>query len=222
MPFVPPRGLYVITDSTLIPPDRLTASVSQAIAGGAVMVQYRDKQGPAGKRLREADALAQLCRRHAVPFIVNDDIELARAVDASGVHLGAGDAPVGRARERLGDQAIIGISCYDRLERARAGHRAGADYLAFGRFFPSSTKPEAVVARPDLLTAARREFELPIVAIGGITPENAAGLVAAGAGLLAVIHGVFGQPDIEVSARRYTRLYADEPPSRTGASRSPG
>jgi thiamine-phosphate pyrophosphorylase len=206
-----PTGLYVITDSQLIPGDRLTDSVARAIAGGAVMVQYRDKQRPAAQRAREAAALAALCRRHAIPLIINDDIELAYRVGAAGVHLGAADAAPTHARDRLGDAAIIGVSCYNRLENARQAQAAGASYLAFGRFFPSPTKPDAVQAPPALLADARRELALPIAAIGGITPENGAELVAAGADLLAVIHGVFGAADIEAAARRYAALFETGP-----------
>jgi thiamine-phosphate pyrophosphorylase len=206
-----PTGLYVITDSQLIPADRLADSVARAIAGGAVMVQYRDKQHPAAQRARAAAALAELCQRHAVPLIINDDIELAGRVGAAGVHLGAADAAPARARDRLGDAAIIGVSCYNRLENARQAQAAGASYLAFGRFFPSPTKPDAVQARPALLADARRELALPIAAIGGITPENGAELVAAGADLLAVIHGVFGAADVAAAARRYAALFETGP-----------
>lgn len=212
MPVTPlPTGLYVITDSQLIPGDRLADCVARAIAGGAVMVQYRDKQRSASDRMRAAGALVELCHQHGIPLIVNDDIELAREVGAAGVHLGQEDTALEQARHRLGDQAIIGVSCYNSLEQARLACGNGASYLAFGRFFPSTTKPAAVPARPALLTAARREFSLPIAAIGGITPGNGAALIAAGADLLAVIHGVFGQADIEAAARRYAGLFATGP-----------
>jgi thiamine-phosphate pyrophosphorylase len=215
-----PTGLYVITDSHLIPKDRLIDCVTRAIEGGAVMVQYRDKDHPPALREREAASLAGLCRRHGIPLIINDDIELARTVGADGVHLGREDGAPELARSRLGDQAIIGVSCYNRLENARLAREQGASYLAFGRFFPSPSKPEAVPASTDLLVAARREFDLPIVTIGGITPENGAGLVAAGADLLAVIHGVFGQPDIKAAARRYATLFRNLPPSSQERPRS--
>lgn len=202
-----PSGLYAITDSQLVPGARLIDSVARAIAGGAVMVQYRDKLHPAAQRERAAAALAELCQQQGIPLMINDDIELADRVGAAGVHLGQSDAAPGQARERLGDNAIIGVSCYNRLETAREAQAAGASYLAFGRFFPSLTKPDAVQARPALLADARRELELPLAAIGGITPENGSVLIAAGADLLAVIHGVFGQADIEAAARRYAALF---------------
>ncbi|MAT65105.1 MAG: hypothetical protein CMN57_05635 [Gammaproteobacteria bacterium] len=134
---------------------------------------------------------------------------MAAAAGAHGVHLGRDDAAVTAARERLGPRAIIGVSCYNELDRARQAARLGADYVAFGRFFPSRTKPQAVQAEPALLTAARRELGLPLVAIGGITPENGGLLLAAGADMLAVIHGVFGAADIEAAARGYTALFSN-------------
>ena len=206
-----PRGLYAITDSGLTPAGELTTRVAQAIAGGAVMIQYREKHKPRDVQQQEAAALQALCRERGVPLIINDDIELAIRVGAAGVHLGREDASIAQAREQLGSRAIIGISCYNRLERARTAAAAGASYVAFGRFFPSATKPDAVQAEPVLLQQARVQLDLPVAAIGGITPENAAGLVAAGAELLAVIHGVFAQPDIEAAARHYAALFAAAP-----------
>jgi thiamine-phosphate pyrophosphorylase len=141
-----------------------------------------------------------------MPLIVNDDVELAAGIGAAGVHLGEDDADIAAARSRLGNGAIIGVSCYDSLERARDLAAAGADYLAFGAFFPSPTKPQARRATPDLLRAARA-FGKPLVAIGGITPDNAADLIAAGADFVAVVSGVFGQPDVTDAARRYASLF---------------
>jgi thiamine-phosphate pyrophosphorylase len=181
--------------------------VSQAIAGGAVLIQYREKHLGREERGHEAQALATLCREREVPLIINDDIELAAACGADGVHLGRDDVPVSRARRRLGRRAIIGVSCYNRLERARAAAATEANYVAFGRFFPSYTKAGAVQALPALLVQARREIRLPIVAIGGITPDNGEALIHAGADLLAVIHGVFGQPDIRAAAQAYAALF---------------
>jgi thiamine-phosphate pyrophosphorylase len=201
------RGLYAITDSRLIPADRLVDAVSHAIAGGASMVQYRDKESSPQLRRAQAIALQTLCEARGVPLIINDDVELAVHCGAAGVHLGRDDADLATARARLGTGAIIGVSCYADLERARAAAAAGADYLAFGRFFPSQTKPEAVPADPALLAAARRELDLPLCAIGGITPANAAPLLEAGADLLAVIQGLFGQPDVRAAAARFQALF---------------
>ncbi len=145
-----------------------------------------------------------------IPLIVNDDVELAAAVGAAGVHLGRDDAALQAARTRLGAEAIIGISCYNDLQRARQAAQAGADYVAFGRFYPSHSKPQAVLAEPALLSQATTELALPVVAIGGITPANGRALLAAGASMLAAIHGVFGQPDITAAARRYADLFMEE------------
>ena len=203
-------GLYAITDSSLIPGGELADRVARAIAGGAAIIQYRDKQSTANARLHAAGALSELCRQHDIPLIINDDVELAATVGAAGVHLGKTDASVDQARNRLGAKAIIGVSCYNELERATAAAKAGANYVAFGRFFPSRSKPVAVAAEPALLQQARQLIELPIVAIGGITPDNGGLLLAAGADLLAVIHGVFGQADIQAAAAGYTRLFQNK------------
>ena len=204
---LPPCGLYAITESRLTTPGTIIEQVSLAIDGGAVMIQYREKHLSREERGREARALATLCHERDVPLIINDDIELAAACGAAGVHLGQDDAPVSRARRRLGQRAIIGVSCYNRMERARTAAGTDASYVAFGRFFPSKTKPGALQAQPALLKQARREIRLPIVAIGGITPANGAELVHAGADLLAVIHGVFGQTDIRAAAQAYAALF---------------
>jgi thiamine-phosphate pyrophosphorylase len=204
---LPSCGLYAITESRLTPQGPTIEQVSLAIDGGAVVIQYREKHLLPEERDREARALATLCHERDIPLIINDDIELAAECGAAGVHLGQDDAPVSRARRRLGQRAIIGVSCYNQLERARAAAGTEASYVAFGRFFPSNTKPAAVQAPPALLIQARREIKLPIVAIGGITPENGAELVNAGADLLAVIHGVFGQSDIRAAAQAYAALF---------------
>ncbi len=203
-------GLYAITRPAPVGGQALSEEVAGAIAGGARWVQYRDKGEDQARRRQEAAALAQLCRRHQVPLIVNDDPRLAAEVGADGVHLGRDDSALRPARRLLGPSAIIGVSCYDRLDRARAAQSAGADYLAFGRFFASRSKPGAVPAGIELLRAARREFYLPLVAIGGITPENGRALVCAGADMLAVIHGIFGQPHPGRAARAFDRCFHPE------------
>lgn len=201
------RGLYAVTGEAPSP-EELVDRVARAIHGGVVLVQYRDKSGAAARRQREATALLELCRASGVPLIINDDVALACLIGADGVHLGKDDAPLAEARAALGREAIIGVSCYNSLERALQAQDAGADYVAFGSFFASPTKPAAVRAGPDLLRVARSRIDLPIVAIGGITPENGAQLIEAGADLLAVIHGVFGAPDPEYAAYRYAALFA--------------
>lgn len=201
------RGLYAITDPELCARRGLETTVSAALRGGAVMIQYRDKGADHERRMQEAGVLLQLCRRQHAPLIINDDIELARAVGADGVHLGAEDAPLRAARSRLGEHAIIGVSCYDSMELARRAQTAGADYVAFGSFADSPTKPDTVRASLDLLREAGEKLNLPIVAIGGITPGNAQPLVEAGARFLAVISGIFGTDDPETAARRYSALF---------------
>ena len=202
------RGLYAITDALLIPDDRLTEAVEQALLGGARLVQYRDKSQDAPRRLAQAQALNALCRGHQVPLIINDDVELAAQVGAAGVHIGKDDPAFAAARARLGGNAMIGVSCYDRLDLALAAERAGADYVAFGAFFPSPTKPHEIRASIELLRQARAASNIPIVAIGGITPENAPLLLEAGADALAVVSAVFAQPDIQAAARRFAALFA--------------
>ncbi len=207
------RGLYAITDPRLTPGEAMFAAVEAALRGGARILQYRNKAADGATRLREAGRLSRLCRAHGALFLVNDDPALAQAVGAHGVHLGRDDPDVARARDLLGPEGIVGVSCYNELERARAAAAAGADYVAFGRFFPSHTKPEAVQAHPDLIRRAKAELGLPVVAIGGITPENGRTLIEAGADMLAVIHGLFGQPDVEAQAARYARLFESPPGS---------
>jgi len=202
----PTRGLYAITDSRLTPPATLQAQVAAAIAGGAVIIQYRDKLATRGQRHARAAALLELCRQQGVPLIINDDTGLAARLGA-GVHLGRDDDGVASARRQLGPDALIGASCYNDLQRAHAAASAGADYVAFGRFFSSRSKPQAVAADIALLQSARRSLALPIVAIGGITPDNGATLVAAGADLVAAIDGVFGATDVQLAAHAYRRLF---------------
>jgi thiamine-phosphate pyrophosphorylase len=201
------RGLYVITDDRRSGPDHLAAQVAAALAGGARVVQYRDKSNDQERRLAEARALVDLCRHHRVPLLINDDVDLASAVNADGVHLGRDDQDIASARDRLPAGSLVGMSCYDDFELAREAARAGADYIAFGSFFPSPTKPDAVPARPDLLRRASRELALPTVAIGGIRPENGAPLVQAGADMLAVISAVFAATDVAAATRAFTPCF---------------
>lgn len=208
------HGLYVLTDSTLLPGAKLLNGVEAAIRGGARLVQYRDKSTDVAHREQEAQALLGLCRAHGIPLIINDDVLLAKTIGADGVHLGRDDAVPAQARVQLGPRALIGVSCYDSLQRAIEAAQAGADYVAFGSFFASPSKPDAVGAPLALLRTAHRRLGIPLCAIGGIVPGNAAALLDAGADMLAVISGVFAAADIESAARRYTELF-----SRTGAER---
>jgi thiamine-phosphate pyrophosphorylase len=204
------RGLYAITDSRLSPPSQILRHVEESLQGGARIIQYRDKSKESARREKEAQGILELCQKFQALLIINDDIDLARKTKAHGVHLGQQDPPLAEARKRLGSDALIGISCYNRLELATVAAAAGADYIAFGRFFPSHSKPEAVQADLSLLVIAKRTITKPLVAIGGITPENGAPLIRAGADMLAVIQGVFGQPDIQSASRRLSALFTSQ------------
>ncbi len=204
---LPACGLYAITDAQLTPEAQLAERVAKAIEGGAVMIQYRNKTADAAQRGREAYLLSELCQRHRIPLIINDHVDLAQHVGAQGVHLGEEDAQVHAARAILGEYAIIGVSCYNEFQRALRAQQAGADYVAFGSFFSSDTKPGAVRSTVELLHEAGKHLSIPRVAIGGITPENARPIVQAGASLIAACHGVFGQPDVQIAAQRYAHLF---------------
>jgi len=206
----PRSGLYAITAEHLHPEMTLEEAVALAIGGGAKAIQYRDKSEDAARRRVQARALMTVCRRCGVPLVVNDDVALAAEIGADGVHLGRNDASPDAARERLGPRATIGVSCYDRLRRAIDAQRAGASYVAFGSFYPSPTKPDAVRAPLDLLREARAHLRIPVVAIGGITPDNGADLLAAGADVLAVVHGVFAARDPTEAARKYASLFEQQ------------
>lgn len=201
------RGLYAITDEGLTQRE-LLAKTREVINGGACMIQYRSKSTDQQQRDREARNLLSLCRQLGVPFIINDDIMLAKDCGAQGVHLGAEDEPVERARAVLGAHAIIGVSCYNDLNRAIIAQHAGADYVAFGSFYPSPTKPDAVHAPVDLIRQAKAQLCIPVVAIGGITLQNAPELITAGTDAIAVIHGLFGQADPGRAAHRFAQLFA--------------
>ena len=201
-------GVYAITDPVLCG-EHLSDKVQAAIEGGIRILQYRNKQASPAVQHAEASKLLSLCRQHGVLFIINDDVDLASDIDADGVHLGQKDRALIEAREHLGPDKIIGISCNNRFDYALTAQQEGADYIAFGRFFSSLTKPQAPQADIDLLQRGKKELHLPIVAIGGITPENGRQLIDAGADMLAVIHGIFGQADIRLAAERYAELFRD-------------
>ncbi len=202
------RGLYVITDDKLSGPHVLN-HVQQALEGGASIVQYRNKTGQAAIKEMTARSLLELCRTYRAPLIINDDLKLAARIGADGVHLGQTDASLIEARQHLGSQAIIGVTCHASLSLAKQAQERGADYVAFGRFFNSATKPEAPPAPLQLLSQARRELAVPICAIGGITIDSAPVLLESGADLLAIIHGVFGQKDITLAANQFASLWPD-------------
>jgi thiamine-phosphate pyrophosphorylase len=185
----------------------LLAAVEEALEGGAHLIQYRDKWNSRSMRMRNAHSLLGLCHEHQALLIINDDIELADDIGADGVHIGASDASLEQARKHLGHEAIIGVTCSNSLERALDAEAGSASYVAFGRFFASNTKPNAPAAAVGLLALAKARLHLPICAIGGITPHNAAELIGLGADMVAAVEGVFGAADIEVAARAYTSLF---------------
>ena len=204
---LPSSGLYAITDSTLHKGAALEQAVTEAVAGGARVIQYRDKSANADRRRAEAAMLVRVCRKRGVPLIVNDDVELALQIDADGVHLGREDTALSSARAALGKDFIIGVSCYNQVGLAEAAQANGADYVAFGSMFASTTKPDATQAEFSTLERARHRIHLPIVAIGGITPDNGGSLLEAGVDMLAVVTGVFGRAHPGEAAREYARLF---------------
>lgn len=205
------RGLYAITDSQLLQGGKLLPYVEAALKGGARLLQYRDKSNEDARRLREAEALRDLCLRHGAQLIVNDDLELAMRLGV-GLHLGQQDGSLSAARALLGPKAVIGATCHGQLELAEQAAADGASYLAFGRFFDSSTKPGAPPASPELLEEARARFSQPLVAIGGVTLDNAPRLIARGAAMVAVIHALFAAEnpaEVERRAQAFSQLFAD-------------
>jgi len=211
------EGLYAVTPDE---PDTeaLRDKVRKALAGGARLLQYRNKSVDPGVRGTQGAALLALCREAGVPLIVNDDLDLMLAIGADGVHLGRDDTDLAGARARLPQGALIGASCYASLELAHAARRAGASYVAFGSAFPSATKPGASPAPLSLYRAARERLDCPIVAIGGITTSNAGTLIEAGVHAIAVISALFDAPDIERRAREFSGLFPGHDSRRRGTA----
>ena len=200
-----PTGLYAITNESA----DLEQKTAKILKAGVCLLQYRHKMADFDFKIAQARHIQAQCQQYKTPFIINDDIDLAIEISADGVHLGKDDADLSQARQRLGDQAIIGISCYDQLELALEGEKNGADYIAFGRFFPSSTKPNAPQAPLLLLQQAQRQINIPIVAIGGINLDNAPQLIKQGAGLLAVIDSLFNTPDLTARTQQFRTLFEE-------------
>ncbi|MCI8211740.1 thiamine-phosphate pyrophosphorylase [Pseudomonas sp. S25] len=194
------RGLYAVTDSRLLA-GKFLSYVEAALDGGVTLLQYRDKSGDESRRLREATALLKLCQQYKTHLIINDDADLAARLDV-GVHMGQTDGSLTDARALLGHKAIVGATCHGSLEMAEKAKADGATYIAFGRFFNSTTKPDAPAIGLDVLAQARARFNMPIAVIGGVTVENAPQLVEHGADLLAVVHGLFGAENTQEVTRR--------------------
>ncbi len=201
------RGLYAITDERLTPIDSMLSQVEECLSGGARIIQLRDKSTPNDELLPTAKRLRRLCHRYGARLIINDRVELCLKVGADGVHVGKEDADCQSARKALGKDAIIGVSCYNELERAIIAAQQGADYVAFGSFFPSPTKPEAVRAPVSLIRMAKEILDIPVCAIGGITAENAQTLIANGVDMVAVISDIWMANDIKAQASKYKRLF---------------
>ncbi len=201
--------LYAITDARLMPGATLFSKVEAALKGGCGWVQYRDKTNDSRRRLQDANKLRELCEHYQAKLIVNDDPQLALASRAHGVHLGQGDTPLAEARRLLGTSAIIGSTCHASVDLAIAGHAQGADYLAFGRFFASTTKPGASPASLTLISQIKHQLAVPVVVIGGITLQNAPQLLQAGADCLAVCEGLFSAENVESQATAFRQLFLD-------------
>ncbi|MCC2958069.1 thiamine phosphate synthase [Massilia sp. IC2-477] len=209
------RGLYLVTpdwDDT----DTLLAVTGSALAAGASLVQYRHKSASPALRAEQAGALLALCRRYGRPLVINDHIDLCRDIDADGVHLGGTDAPVAHARALLGPDKIVGASCYGELKLAESAQQAGASYVAFGGFYPSPVKKYSFVTPAELVDVWRDRVSLPMVVIGGMTPQNAAPLVARGASMVAAITSVYAAEDPDAAVRAFCALFGQRGPTMRG------
>lgn len=204
---LPSQGLYVLTDCDRYSGIQLLETTRNILRTGIALLQYRNKKDNSDVMLDQAIKLRQLCSKYKVPLIINDDTSLAKKINADGIHLGGNDMSCIEARRQFGAEYIIGISCYNSLERAVEAEHNGADYVAFGSFYPSATKPGAVSADPELLQSARQHLNLPIVAIGGITAENALPLLKAGADFLAVSRAIYGAEKPESEITKFNQLF---------------
>ena len=200
------KGLYAITDCDRPSSKSLISATEQILRAGVVALQYRDKSGNHSRRKYEAGELQQLCKEHNSLFIINDDLQLALLTGSDGVHLGREDCDCRTARNELGPKAIIGVSCYNSLRMALAAQEHGADYVAFGSFFPSSSKQNTVTAEPDIIKEAKMKISLPVAAIGGITPANCRTLIEHGADMLAVISSIYQAEDPYSTVMEFNQL----------------
>lgn len=201
------KGLYAITDENLIAEECFSAAIESALLGGTRIIQYRDKSDNQKKRFEQANMLRSLCTQYQAICIINDDIDLAKAVKADGVHLGRDDTELLNARQALGKEAIIGISCYNDIELAVAAEKNSADYVAFGTMFSSPTKPDAVSATPAIISQAKQKINIPMCAIGGITEQNIHQLIRHHTDMAAVISSLFAAGDIENTANRLSQHF---------------
>jgi len=202
------HGLYAITNETLMPATLFAEKAEAALCAGTKIIQYRDKSTDSKKRLSQARTLKQLCSQYNSILIINDDIELAKEVDADGIHIGKDDYSFEQARQQLGDKKIIGVSCYDQLPLAYSAAKKGADYIAFGSFFSSSIKPDAPRAKASLITEFKKEQQTPVCCIGGITTENHTILLDSGADMLAIISDIFSHDNTHLISET-CRVYSE-------------
>ncbi|MDX2424731.1 MAG: thiamine phosphate synthase [Cycloclasticus sp.] len=200
------KGLYAITPD-ISDAEVLLKKVEQALQGGVALLQYRDKISSANEKLDRAKALHSLCLKYRVPLIINDDAEMALECGAEGVHLGQSDGSIHEARELLGEKAIIGATCHHQVELALTAEQQGANYVAFGRFFNSQTKPGAPLASVETLIKAKSNLSIPLVAIGGINHDNAGSLINAGADYIAVVEKIFLADDVTLNCQRFCCLF---------------
>lgn len=201
------KGLYAITDEQLITEEHFSSTIELALQGGSRIIQYRDKSGNQQKRLQQASIVCSLCQQYQAISIINDDIELAKAVNADGVHLGKDDISIAQARQLLGEKSIIGISCYNDLNLAISAEKNNADYVAFGAMFSSPTKPDAKQASLELLTQASEQLTIPVCAIGGITKDNIRQLLLHKVDMAAVISSLFTSDDIKQTAENLSQYF---------------
>ena len=200
------KGLYAITPD-MADSNSLLQKTQLAIEGGAFMVQYRSKIQDRDVKMQQCAAILRLCREYEIPCIVNDDVDMCRVLEADGVHLGEKDDNIAEVRRILGEDAIIGSSCYDQLNRANEAQKEGASYVAFGAMYPTSTKPNAPRASLALLREAKREIQIPIVAIGGITMNNAHDVIETGIDAIAVINSLYESTSIKETAETFSHMF---------------
>lgn len=201
-------GLYAITPDLENTNDLLN-KVQQALEGRVQLIQYRNKLANEILRRKQAKLLLQLCREYGIPLVINDHLDLAIEIDADGLHVGQDDISVTQARNQFGQDKIIGASCYNNLDLAVQAEKEGADYVAFGAFFSSLTKPNTISVTMDLVDQAKKKISLPIVAIGGIKLANARTVIQGGCAAVAVCNDLFHTENIKATATQYSQLFAE-------------
>lgn len=203
---MPGKGLYVITEHEQLGFTEVLSRTELILQSGIVALQYRNKFADTRQKLFEARQLQSLCKRYATLFVINDDVELAIELQSDGIHIGREDPGCMTTRSRVGKNMLVGVSCYNDLNLAEAACSCGADYIAFGAMFPTSSKANTSKASPDIIKTAKQRYNLPVVAIGGITPENCRPVLKAGADMLAVISSVYLATDPPSVVNHFNQL----------------